>query len=160
VFLTEGLLATLKDESELAGVLAHEISHVTRQHIVKAIRQANLLEAGQDLASAAGKDIDKYAKVTDFSINILSKGLSREDELDADKHGTLLAARTGYDAKGLYRSIETLTARKQDEVFLARFGKTHPPASDRLVLIDRVIANSSLSASGAQLPDRFQQAFR
>src|SRR5437879_4651846 len=50
VFITQGLLDSLKDESELAGVLAHEVTHIARQHIVKAIREANLLEAGQDLA--------------------------------------------------------------------------------------------------------------
>ena len=61
VFITEGLLESLKDESELAGVLAHEVTHITRQHIVKAIRQANLLEGGQDLASAAGKDVSPYS---------------------------------------------------------------------------------------------------
>ena len=54
IFITEGLLNQLKDESELAGVLAHEITHVVERHVVKAIRQSNLIGAGQDLASASG----------------------------------------------------------------------------------------------------------
>ena len=157
VFITQGLLDSLKDESELAGVLAHEVTHIARQHIVKAIREANLLEAGQDLASAAGQDLSKYAQLSDFSINALSKGLSREDELEADKLGTLLAAQVGYDAYGLRRSIEELSAKQKVDLFLARFNKTHPPATDRLQAIDQVIQQNHLSASGQRLPARFSK---
>ena len=155
IFITQGLLESLKDESELAGVLAHEITHVVRQHIVKAIQQANLLEAGQDLAAAAGQDVSRYNQLSDFSINLLGKGLSRDDELEADKLGTLLAAKVGYDAYGLRRSIETLAAKEHADLFLAHFNKTHPPAESRLQAIDQAIKQSHLSSSGQRLPERF-----
>ena len=158
IFITQGLLDSLKDESELAGVLAHEVSHVVRQHIIKAIRQANLLGAGQDLAAATGSDVSKYAQLSDFSINLLSKGLSRGDELEADKLGTILASKVGYDAKGLRRSIESIAAKQQTALFLAQFNKTHPPAADRLKIIDQAIRQNHFSDKGQKLPERFLQS--
>jgi predicted Zn-dependent protease len=156
IFITQGLLDTLKDESELGGVLAHEVTHVVQKHIVKAIRQANLLEAGQDLASAAGKDVSKYSQLSDFSINLLSNGLSRDDELDADKGGTILAAKAGYDPAGLRRSIERLAARQKADVLLGRFNKTHPPSSDRLRAIDKTLQQNHLTDPGRRLAERFK----
>jgi len=155
VFITQGLLDTLKDESELAGVLAHEISHITHMHIVKAIRQANLLDGSKDLAAASGQNVDQFAPLSDFSINLLSKGLSRGDELEADKYGTLLAARTGYDAYGLRRSIEGLALKQKTVLMMDRFNKTHPPAKDRLKVIDHTIKSSHLTPTGQRLGDRF-----
>ncbi len=155
VFITQGLLDSLQDEAELAGVLSHEISHVTRQHIVKAIRQANLIEGTEDLASATGHDMDRYGRMSDFSINLLSKGLSREDELEADKQGTWLASRTGYDPRGLKRSVETLAAKEQANFLLARFNKTHPPASARLEVMDRALKQNKGPTGNRQNPERF-----
>jgi predicted Zn-dependent protease len=157
IFITQGLLDTLKDESELAGVLAHEVTHVVRRHIVKAIRQANLVEAGQDLASAAGKDVSRYSQLSDFSITLLSKGLSRADELDADKGGTILAAKAGYDPAGLRRSIERLSAKQQTAVLMGQFNKTHPAAKERLAAIDLTLRQNGLSSGqGQKLAERFQ----
>jgi predicted Zn-dependent protease len=155
IFITQGLLESLNDESELAGVLAHEVTHVVRQHVVKAIREANVVEGGQDLASSTGQDTSPYAPLSDFSITLLSKGLSRSDELEADKLGTILAAKVGYDAYGLRRSIESLAAKQQADLFLAHFNKTHPPAADRLQTIDQAIKENHLSADGLKLHDRF-----
>jgi predicted Zn-dependent protease len=157
IFITQGLLNTLKDESELAGVLAHEVTHVVNRHIVKAIRQSNLVGAGQDLAAAAGKDMSQYSQLSDFSINLLSNGLSRTDELDADKGGTILAASVGYDPKGLRRSIERLAAKQQADVLLGHFNKTHPPSRDRLKVIDQTLHQNHLSGPGQSLADRFQK---
>jgi len=160
IFITQGLLESLKDESELAGVLAHEVTHVARQHIVKAIRQANLLEGGQELTSAAGKDVSSYAQLSDYSVNLLSKGLSRDDELEADKLGTILAAKAGYDASGLKRSIEALAAKQKADLFLAHFNKTHPPPKERLKVIDKAIRSNHLGIGGQRLDKRFAQRLR
>jgi predicted Zn-dependent protease len=159
IFITEGLLESLTDESELAGVLAHEITHVVRRHIVKAIRQANLVEAGGDLAAAAGKDVSQFSQLSDFSINLLGKGLSHNDELEADRLGTVLAAKVGYDASGLRRSIDALATKQQADLFLARFNKTHPPAADRLKTIDKVLSVNHLTGPGARLPERYRKSF-
>ncbi len=158
IFITEGLLDFVKDEAELAGVLAHEVSHVTQKHIVKAIRQANLLGAGEDLATAANKDAAAFGKLSDFSINLLSKGLSRDDELEADTLGTVLAGQTGYDPTGLRDCVKRLGEIKADPSVLEHFNKTHPSAKDRLGVIDTTLKKNKLTASGPRLAERFAAA--
>lgn len=161
VFVTEGLLDLLQDESELAGVLAHEITHVTHQHIVKAIRQANLLGAGQDLAEASGKaDLSAYAPLSNFSIHMLDQGLSRGDELDADQGGMLLAAKTGYDPHGLERVIERLKTRSPSDPLLSHFNKTHPAFDDRLKILEKTFHKNHLRDDGQRLPERFAGALK
>src|SRR6185369_677645 len=55
VFVTTGAVLAARDEEELAGVLAHEIAHVSLKHGLTAIKQSNLMEAGKILASEAAK---------------------------------------------------------------------------------------------------------
>lgn len=160
VFITDGLLRTLRDESELAGVLAHEISHVTERHVLQALRKANLLDGGQDLAQAGGSDLSKYANLTDYSIRLMSKGLSRDDELEADKKGTWLAADTGYDVTGLRRAVERLGKPESQAKLISRFDKTHPPVLQRLKAIDRALQKSGLDSRGQKLPGRFTDALQ
>jgi beta-barrel assembly-enhancing protease len=158
VFITEGLLSQLRDEAELAGVLAHEISHITERHVVKAIRDANLLGAGKDLAAAAGHDAEDYASLTDFSVHLLEKGFSRKDELQADRLGTELAAKTGYDPRGLRDSVARLAEHQEKDPILARFKRTHPPTQDRLDAINKVLPKK-LSESLPRLPERYKLVF-
>jgi predicted Zn-dependent protease len=159
IFVTQGLIDAAQDESELAGVLAHEISHVTQRHIAKAIRQSNLLGAGVDFASASGKNVQALSQISDFSIKLLTNGLSRNDELEADKLGTILAAKVGYNPLGLRDIVQRLGEKSADPSRLAQFNKTHPPAADRLQVIDQALAANHLSDAGPRLSDRFRKAF-
>jgi predicted Zn-dependent protease len=155
IFVTEGLLKQLKDEAELAGVLAHEISHVTERHIVKAIRDANLLGAGKDLAAAVNQNAEAFTAVTDFSINMLDKGLSRGDELEADKLGTQLAGKVGYDPRGLRDLVERLASLREKDPMFSRFNGTHPKPQERLKTIDAVLKKEKLKDNAPRLADRY-----
>jgi beta-barrel assembly-enhancing protease len=154
IFITEGLLNFLQDEAELAGVLAHEISHVSERHIVKAIQKANVLGAGQDLAAASGYDTGAWAQLTDFSINLLDKGHSRKDELQADRAGTLLAASTGYDPRGLHDTVARIGLLKGVDAVYARFSSTHPPAHERVKEINKALKQIK-SPGDIRLADRY-----
>jgi predicted Zn-dependent protease len=157
IFITEGLFNFLQDESELAGVLAHEVTHVTHQHILKAIRKANLAGAGQDLAQASGKvDVAAYAPLS----NLLNNGLSRGDELDADQGGMILAAQAGYDPMGLPRVIERLKSLAPNDPALAHLTKTHPAPDDRLNALRKATKKNHLPAAGQTLADRFKNRSR
>ena len=155
VFVTEGLLKFVKSEAELGGVLAHEISHITQKHIAKAIRKSNLLGAGIDFASVSGQNVEAFSKVTDYSMKLLENGLSREDELDADRAGVLLAAKTGYDATA-FKEVVSRLGDSKGSVF-AHLHKTHPPTAQRV----RVIATTlkKCPSGGERLPERFQKVF-
>lgn len=159
IFVTEGLLNLIKDESELAGVIAHEISHVTERHIAKALQKANLIGAGEDFAAASGKGSSPYGALADYSLQILSKGYSRSEELDADRLGTALVSSAGYEMTGLRRVVERLGAQDPKSFLQTRFNKTHPAAKDRLARLDRWIERHPSKSKGQRLPFRFQKSW-
>ncbi len=78
----------VRDEAELAGVLAHEITHVERRHVVAAYQYAR---------AALGEDIDEAV----LAMEILTQPLSTEHELEADERGMELATLAGYDPQAV-----------------------------------------------------------
>jgi predicted Zn-dependent protease len=135
VFVTKGLIDSLKDESELAGVLAHEINHVLQKHHLQAIRKSartGLLTTV--LASQLSKNIP--AGMSEQLINIgrdlYSKGLDQGDELEADRTGVALATRAGFDPYGLVGVLSQLRTAAPDNPLFSLQMSTHPPAQVRL----------------------------
>ena len=100
VFITKGLLAQMNSEAELAGVLAHEISHVLRKHHLQALKKGAQTELLSDLANDAlrnnGSD-PRLAKLVSAGTEVYARGLDKDDEFEADRMGVVIAARGGYD---------------------------------------------------------------
>ncbi|MEE9595648.1 MAG: M48 family metalloprotease, partial [Acidiferrobacterales bacterium] len=108
VFITRGLLLLMRDESELAGVLAHEISHVIERHALKTMRKGEWAKlGGQALSSSSDQDFEKILNV---GTELFSRGLDKKDEFMADYLGATLAARAGYDPYGLLAVLQTLAS--------------------------------------------------
>ncbi|HEX2951861.1 MAG TPA: M48 family metallopeptidase [Armatimonadota bacterium] len=136
VYVTRGLLATNLTDSELAGVMAHEIAHVNQRHTVKAIQRAmtyellaGLLFGGSSAAiqTAAGLAI-QYA---------LELPHSRSDEYEADAIGIRLAYNAGYPADGLVqflRVLQSMTGRQRTPEWL----QTHPLTSARIARAQQI----------------------
>lgn len=135
IFITRGLLERLNNETELAGVLAHEIGHVILKHHVKAIQQGAFLDLGASLLQQklGDNNSELNRKLTNAVRNIYSKGLDKGDEYEADVIGVVLAARAGYDPYGLPFVLQTLDAATGggDGAFNLMF-KTHPLPEKRL----------------------------
>lgn len=132
VFVTVGLLRQLKSEAELAGVLGHEIAHVTRGHYLAAIKQGGFTQVvGGVVQAKAGNSAISSAVVSAVK-NIYAKGLDRADEFDADRHGVLYAARAGYAPEGLPNVLKMYAAHSgaQDANYQMLFS-THPAPADR-----------------------------
>ncbi|MES2185442.1 MAG: M48 family metalloprotease [Pseudomonadota bacterium] len=136
VLVTRGLIDRTRDEAELAGVLAHEISHVTQKHHLQAVRKsaqmglAAQLVASQINTDRAGGFIS--AQLLALTRNLYSKGLSQDDEFEADRLGVALAARAGFDPYGLPSVVQQLTmVPSSDQLFALTFS-THPAPQARL----------------------------
>lgn len=133
IFVTRGLVERCNSEAELAGVLAHEISHVVAKHqladIQKNARKGVLLDVAS--LKSGGLTGDAARAVARVGMEGFVRGLSREDELEADSMGVELAARSGYDPYGLVVVLQTLESEGQDST-TAMFLKTHPAPSDRI----------------------------
>lgn len=147
VFITTGMLADVASEAELAGVLAHEIEHVVQRHHLKAIESttrrgqlAALAGIAQDAAASEGVATvtasPELERLRGSIGQIYDRGLSRADELDADRRGVGLAAQRGYDPYGLMLVLQRLEAHAKDDPSLSSFTRTHPSIDERLQKLD------------------------
>jgi len=75
--------------------------------------------------------------VTGAAQDLYSKGLDRDDELQADKLGIILLAKSGYDAFSFIDNLQTLAAISADDSALALMYKTHPTPEDRLIAMSK-----------------------
>jgi predicted Zn-dependent protease len=132
VYINRGALALLRDESELAGVLGHEIAHVLGGHAH---------EAFEDLA----KDLS-WAR--DAADTVRS---ARDDEIQADETAVTLIAKAGYDAHGVERMMRAYAATSPSDG--EDPGDSHPAWVERIA---RVQALAAAQPAG----ERYQEAFR
>jgi len=158
IFVTRGLVEKMKSEAELAGVLAHEISHVLRKHHLKAIQKnAQTALAGEALNQAL-RDRGGAAreKLVSFGSEMYTRGLDKSDELEADRYGVVIAARAGYDSYGLPAVLQTLQAMNAQDSALALMFKTHPAPAERLdTLSEKMQPVLDAYSSQPQLAERF-----
>jgi predicted Zn-dependent protease len=135
IFVTKGLIDRLADESELAGILAHEITHVISKHHLQAMRksaQSGLLT--QVAVSQLRSDVagGLSAQLLTLGRTLYSRGLDQDDELEADRNGVALATRAGFDPYGLVAVLQQLRAQAPDDPLFALSFSTHPAAHVRL----------------------------
>jgi len=151
VFITKGLLARMSNEAELAGVLAHEISHVLRKHHLQALKKGARSELMSDLANDAIKSQGgdpRLSKLVSAGTEIYARGLDKQDEYEADRMGVVIAARAGYDPYGLPAVLQTLQSINPNDSNLALMFKTHPALGDRLSLLDGLMSESLADREG------------
>ncbi len=141
VFVSRGLLAQINSEDELAGVLAHEISHVTQRHHAKQVGRSVRAE----LMTLPGKAVAVVNKSWGQSIadagEIYLASYSRGQETEADKFGMRLAAGAGYDPiqlgaalEGIEHSVELISGESHQ----ATFFDTHPTTPTRVTEVDKL----------------------
>jgi beta-barrel assembly-enhancing protease len=134
VFITRGLMLRMRDEAELAGVLAHEISHVLEKHAMKTMQKGAAVGLAGDVLShyAEKKGKEDYTKLVNASTEIYTRGLDKDDEFAADRAGVVIAARAGYDPYGLASVLQTLSSINPKDDAVALMFKTHPDSGERL----------------------------
>lgn len=161
ILITRGLYEKLRNESELAGVLAHEISHVLQKHQLKAIKSALGREWKMDIATAAAEkknngDAKNSLKAFTAGTELFARGLDKQDEFEADRMGVVIAARAGYNPYGLVGSLQTLDAVNPQDGAMALMFKTHPSPAKRLELLAASMGDRLDSqADAAKEPARF-----
>lgn len=153
VFVTRGLYAMLQSEAELAGVLGHEIAHVTERHHVKLLQKQRAIAAGQGvLASKAGSNSVKA--LVGNGAEIFARSLDKTSEYDADRIGMQYSARGGYDVFALPAVLDRMGADSSADKFTLLY-KTHPLPAERLNALDSAIGNRLDGlAPGATLEQR------
>jgi len=157
VFITRGALANIKNESELAGTLAHEVAHIDRRHLEKEIRAQ---KTGQFAKEEAAARVPTGAVLVNMAGEVVTRLLtlqfSRDKENEADKLGMDFAAKAGYDALGLRNFLQFLAQVPSDERSkrkLGLWGSTHPAFSARVNSLTALATN--YPPNGQQLGERY-----
>jgi predicted Zn-dependent protease len=159
IFLTSGTLALMRNEAELAGVLAHEIAHVREKHIVKALNIRGL-GSGATLSQLASGASDAFRvaldQATDAALSILqADGLQQEDEFSADEIGLFIMVQAGYNPDAYSDFLARVSHSAGSD--LAQVAQTHPSFVDRLDKIEVVKTTHGLNdLEYALLVDRFK----
>ncbi|MBM4136596.1 MAG: peptidase M48 Ste24p [Nitrospira sp.] len=166
VFVTRGALSQMKDESELAGVLAHEIAHITEKHIVKELNIRGTEDSPvSGLARAIGGAGYEAAKVAFFqavdkALDVLFKnGYKREDEIQADKDAVVFCALTGYDPSALSRYLNRINGMKGKQTGV--LDRTHPAYDTRLNWLKETISKEGMDIAGGKTnKERFTETMK
>ncbi len=139
-----GLIATTTNENELAGVLAHEIAHVSQKHIARMIEsqgQTSLLTTAATLATlligglggADGQAISAAVQVAQGAAIQQRINFTRENEYEADRVGIKFLYEAGFDPHGMPSFFQTLSKRSGlSGQQLPEFLRTHPVSSNRI----------------------------
>jgi predicted Zn-dependent protease len=148
VHITKGALGLIKSEAELAGVLGHEIAHITKKHTVNAIQKNKAIKMTTEEVGAKGSAY--YSKLANAAYdNIVERGFDRGDEDDADQEGLRLANKTGYNPAALGSFLgklmernKGLSATKPNGLF-----STHPDTQARIDKQSKQIKAEKLSGT-------------
>jgi len=155
VHITRGALALLQDESELAGVLGHEIVHVTEKHTIKAIQKSKAVQMGASETLSGNSALLERAVNATYD-NIVEKGFGREEENESDEKGIALANGTGYAPGGLGSFLTRLKERNKDSQEKRGLFASHPEMDSRLANLKKEIAAKKMVAA-ATLGDRYKK---
>jgi predicted Zn-dependent protease len=142
VHVTRGALALIQNESELADVLGHEISHITAKHTVNAIQKNKTIQVAAD--ASRQQVVQQFADKT-YEM-LLENKYDRKDEMDADEKGVVLANRVGYAPGGLGAFLTRLADRNKGLKEPSGLFASHPETQARVDGLARVIAANKLTA--------------
>ncbi len=142
VFITSALIDLMKNEAELAGVLAHEIAHINQKHVFSKIYKEE--DEGGDILSSflTAKNTSITVAFGELSnqalVMVLEKGLDEEDEFEADVAAILYLQNTGYRSQAYIDLISRLPTKHTHN-------KTHPSIENRVASIMSLYPKDSLN---------------
>ena len=147
VFVTTGLLVLAENEHEVAGVLSHEIAHVTSRHISEMIdrsKRINMASAAAMLLGAllggGGQASGAVAATAAATAQALTLKYTRENETEADQNGLHTLAKSGYDSQGFVTFMNKMNRYSiANSPKMPAYLSTHPALDERLALMENLI---------------------
>lgn len=132
IYITRGILAYLNSEAQLAGVLGHEIGHVTARHSAKQATNQQLAGLGLGLATVFSKTFSRYSQAAQQGLGLMFLKYGRDDENQADQIGVDYSAKAGYDPRaipGTYHMLARVSEKGGER--LPSYLSSHPDPGDR-----------------------------
>ncbi|MCS6771171.1 MAG: M48 family metallopeptidase [Kiritimatiellae bacterium] len=151
----------VRDDDELAAVIAHEVAHVTCRHVTEALTRELpvrlALLGGMIYAEVKGKEELAAGLAVGFLVyeGLILPKYSRENEFEADRVGTMYMAKAGYDPRAAVRIWERAAARSKDPKLFA-FLSSHPTDSQRAEALKKILPEAIAEYERARAAGRPQ----
>jgi beta-barrel assembly-enhancing protease len=161
VYIYTGILKKMQDESELVGVLGHEITHVTHHHYRRQLAKNTALSIALQTAMAASNAGQGTQMAAGAASQLAGLKFTRSDESDADEGGTLILGRTSRNPLGIAKYFSRAPSGGAPEWL-----SSHPGNSNRVKAVTRIVNGDArlkgLAADAARTDyrDRYQQHIR
>jgi predicted Zn-dependent protease len=152
VYVTRGILAHFTSEAQLAGVLGHEIGHVTAKHSVAQMSQQQLLGGLLGIGMILSEDLRAAGDVAGAGLQLLTLKFGRDDETQADELGVRYMRTLDYDPRelaGVMRMLERTGELSGGSGRAPEWLYTHPDPGNRVVHINEVITGRAEDLSGS-----------
>jgi predicted Zn-dependent protease len=148
IHITRGALGLAKNEAELAGMLGHEITHVTAKHTLDSIQKSKVITLGAEQGAKGGRTQELVAKFSEKAYSaVLNNQFDRNDENEADKVGVELANKLGYAPAGLSTLLTKIADRNKDQDEPNGMFASHPALKERIAKIGKTAADEKLTAT-------------
>ena len=152
VYFTRGIMAHFNNEAEMAGVLGHEIGHITARHSAKQYSRQTLMQALMIGGLIFSPEFRNFADLANQGVGLLFLRFSRAHERESDKLGVQYSSELGYDAHemaGFFSTLERLSGQAGGS--LPQFLSTHPDPGGRKDnvnnYVDELIANGEIDGN-------------
>jgi predicted Zn-dependent protease len=155
VYFTRGIMAHFNNEAEMAGVLGHEIGHVTARHSVAQQRNQILGQIGLIAGMVISPTIAQFGDAASQGLGLLFLKFGRDAEREADKLGVEYSSKINYDAQQMANFFTTLERQSQASGAeeLPNFLSTHPNPGERHVTVGQLATEwkQKLNLTNAQV---------
>lgn len=147
IYITRGILAYMNSEAQLAGVLGHEIGHVTARHSAQQITRQQIAGIGVLAGAVFVSAFRPYSGIAQQGLGLLFLKYSRDNESQADELGVGYATKAGYDPREIPATYSTLKRiGERSGSSLPSFLSTHPDPGDREIRTTQLASASAASA--------------
>jgi predicted Zn-dependent protease len=150
IYITRGILAYLDNEAQLAGVLGHEIGHVTARHSAQQYTRSMGASLGVLVGSIFVPQMRPFSDLAEGGIGVLFLKFGRDDELQADALGAQYVATGGWDPEQVPQFLTTLAriAETTDRNGVPNWLSTHPQPENRAVRVTETVRKVQTAQPG------------
>ena len=133
IYFTREILAYMNNEAELAGVMGHEIGHVTARHSVSQISKSQLFGVGLGLGSVFSPTFSQLSELAQVGVGMLSLKYGRDDERQSDELGVEYMSQGGYDPREMSKFFLVFEQMRADSnQSVPDWLSSHPAPPDRI----------------------------
>jgi predicted Zn-dependent protease len=147
IYITRGILAHLNSDAQLAGVVGHEIGHVTARHYARAASRQQIAGLGLILGSVLSESVARSADLAQTGLGLLFLKYSRDNENEADRLGVDYSLKAGFDPREMpatYRTLARIGERAGSRI--PTYLSTHPDPGAR----ENTVSTLAAAAVGAR----------